>query len=62
MNPAAVAPRSAAPSPAARLRWSTVALGSVVVTLVRPAAWAVGLAGFLAGPLVESFDERFGVV
>jgi hypothetical protein len=49
MNPAAVAPRSAAPSPAVRLRWSTVALGSVVVTLVRPAAWAVGLAGFLAG-------------
>jgi hypothetical protein len=49
MSTAAIAPRSAASTPATHLRWTTVALGAVVVTLVRPAAWAVGLAGFLAG-------------
>jgi hypothetical protein len=51
MIPAVAAPRASAPvsAPAGRLRWTTVALGAVVVTLVRPAAWAVGLAGLLAG-------------
>ena len=38
-----------APAPAVRLRWGATISGSVVVTLVRPLSWAVGLAGFLAG-------------
>ena len=37
------------PAPAIRLRWGATISGSVVVTLVRPLSWAVGLAGFLAG-------------
>ena len=37
------------PAPAVRLRWGATISGSVVVTLVRPLSWAVGLAGFLAG-------------
>ena len=49
MNPAAVANRAAANAHAGRLPWTTVVLGAVVVTLVRPAAWAIGLAGLLAG-------------
>ena len=36
-------------APTARLRWAATVSGAVVVTLVRPLSWAVGLAGFLAG-------------
>jgi len=36
-------------APAVRLRWAATVSGAVVVTLVRPLSWAVGLAGFLAG-------------
>lgn len=32
-----------------RLPWGSVVTGAFVATLVRPASWAVGLAGFLAG-------------
>ena len=32
-----------------RLRWRSAMTGAFVVTLVRPASWAMGLAGFLAG-------------
>ncbi len=32
-----------------RLRWRSALAAAFVVTLVRPASWAVGLAGFLAG-------------
>lgn len=32
-----------------RLRWGGVLTAAIVVTLVRPASWALGLAGFLAG-------------
>ena len=32
-----------------RLRWRSALVAALVVTLVRPASWAVGLAGFLAG-------------
>jgi hypothetical protein len=32
-----------------RLRWRSAVAAALVVTLVRPASWAVGLAGFLAG-------------
>ena len=32
-----------------RLRWRAVISGALVVTLVRPLSWAIGLAGFLAG-------------
>jgi hypothetical protein len=32
-----------------RLSWGTVVTGAVVVTLLRPVSWALGLAGFLAG-------------
>jgi hypothetical protein len=42
-TPARPAPRTS------RLAWRTVALGAVVVTLVRPVSWALGLLGFLAG-------------
>ena len=34
---------------AERLRWRAVITGALVVTLVRPLSWAIGLAGFLAG-------------
>lgn len=50
--PAAVADGTAATPPSAsarRLPWRTAMVGALVVTLVRPATWVVGLAGFLAG-------------
>ncbi|HEY5434371.1 MAG TPA: hypothetical protein VIK13_04010 [Candidatus Limnocylindrales bacterium] len=37
------------PAPLARLRWRSAMTGAFVATLVRPASWALGLAGFLAG-------------
>lgn len=46
------APTSAVPDrrPArARLPWGTTITGAFVVTLLRPASWALGLLGFLAG-------------
>ena len=36
-------------APEVRLRWGATISGAFVVTLVRPAAWAFGLLGFLAG-------------
>ncbi len=35
--------------PPIRLRWGTVASGAFAVALLRPASWALGLLGFLAG-------------
>lgn len=35
--------------PPIRLRWGTVATGAFAVALLRPASWAMGLLGFLAG-------------
>jgi hypothetical protein len=35
--------------PTARLGWGTVATGAFAITLLRPASWALGLLGFLAG-------------
>jgi hypothetical protein len=34
---------------AVRLRWGATITAAVVVTLIRPVSWALGLAGFLAG-------------
>lgn len=48
MTPAAAATTGAAPR-ATRLPMTAVVPGSVIVTLVRPLAWLLGLAGFLAG-------------
>jgi hypothetical protein len=36
-------------APAVRMPWAATISGAVLVTLVRPLSWAVGLAGFLAG-------------
>jgi hypothetical protein len=44
----AVDPRGR-PAPAVRLRWGATISGAIVVTLIRPRLWAVGLAGYLAG-------------
>ena len=38
-----------APPAPHRLRWRSAMTGAFVVTLVRPASWALGLAGFLTG-------------
>jgi hypothetical protein len=35
--------------PPARLGWATAAAGAFAITLLRPASWALGLLGFLAG-------------
>lgn len=35
--------------PPARLGWATVATGAFAITLLRPASWALGLLGFIAG-------------
>ena len=37
------------PARSGRLPWRTALAGALVVTLLRPASWAVALAGFLAG-------------
>ncbi len=49
MTTAAVASSAAAPSRTRRLPIRTAIPGAVVVTLVRPLTWLVGLTGFLAG-------------
>lgn len=55
MTPVAVVPPESAMGsapvdmPGGRLAWTSVLWGALVVTLVRPLSWAVGLAGFLAG-------------
>ncbi|HEX5827582.1 MAG TPA: hypothetical protein VFY23_08685 [Candidatus Limnocylindrales bacterium] len=46
---AAGSPPADLPRPALRMRWGATITAAVVVTLVRPLSWAVGLAGFLAG-------------
>ena len=45
----AASPAAPARPPRVRLGWGTVVLGAVVVTLLRPISWALGLLGFLAG-------------
>jgi hypothetical protein len=40
---------SAAPAAVHRLSWPASMQGAIIVTLVRPVTWAIGLAGFLAG-------------
>ena len=45
----AATPAAPARPPRIRLGWGTVVLGAVVVTLLRPVTWALGLLGFLAG-------------
>ncbi|MEO5964943.1 MAG: hypothetical protein ABIR11_05715 [Candidatus Limnocylindrales bacterium] len=42
-------PAGTTPRPAVRLRWGATVTAALVVSLVRPVSWAVGLAGFLAG-------------
>ncbi len=37
------------PAPSGRVPWRSALVGAFVVTLARPASWAFGLAGFLAG-------------
>ncbi len=48
VRPVAAEPASTPPV-ARRLSWRSVASGAVVVTLVRPVSWVLGLLGFLAG-------------
>lgn len=49
MTPAPDPSPSTAGGTRVRLPWGTVITGAVVVTLLRPASWALGLASFLAG-------------
>ncbi len=49
MTPAAAATSAAAPGRTRRLPIRTAVPGAIVVTLVRPLAWLLGLTGFLAG-------------
>ena len=49
LTPAAVVSSAPAPARAGRLAMTAVLPGAIVVTLVRPVSWALGLAGFLAG-------------
>ncbi len=49
MTPAAVTSPAADDGPPRRLSFASVVSGAVVVSLVRPLTWALGLASFLAG-------------
>ena len=49
MTPAPDPSPSTAGGTRVRLPWGTVITGAVVVTLLRPISWALGLASFLAG-------------
>ncbi len=49
MTPAPDPSPSTAGGTRVRLPWGTVITGAVVVTLLRPVSWALGLASFLAG-------------
>ncbi len=49
LTPAAAVSSAPAPAHAGRLAMTAVLPGAIVVTLVRPLSWLLGLAGFLAG-------------